>query len=84
MLVYQPEAGRQIPLPLLRELYGLTPAEAKLVAELFGGASIAAAARLLGISTHTARAQLKGIFRKCEVQSQGKLLQLRSLGPRTL
>ena len=81
--VYQPHAGRHIPLSVLRELYGLTAAEARLVIRLFNGESIATAASAAGISTSTARSHLKHIFEKCDVQSQGELLQLLSLGPRT-
>lgn len=83
VFVYQPDAGRQIPTMVLRELYGLTPAEARLVICLFHGESIATASAGLGIATTTARSHLKHVFSKCEVQSQAELLQLLSLGPRT-
>jgi DNA-binding CsgD family transcriptional regulator len=83
VFVYQPESGRQIPIIVLRELYGLTPAEARLVLCLFHGESMATASASLGIATTTARSHLKHVFSKCEVQSQAELLQLLSLGPRT-
>jgi DNA-binding CsgD family transcriptional regulator len=83
VFVYQPHAGRHIPLSVLRELYGLTAAEARLAIRLFSGESIAVAASATGISTSTVRSHLKHIFEKCDVQSQGELLQLLSLGPRT-
>ena len=83
VFVYQPHAGRHIPLSVLRELYGLTAAEARLAIRLFSGESIAVAASAIGISTSTVRSHLKHIFEKCDVQSQGELLQLLSLGPRT-
>jgi DNA-binding CsgD family transcriptional regulator len=83
VFVYQPDAGRQIPTMVLRELYGLTPAEARLVICLFHGDSMSTASASLGIATTTARSHLKHVFNKCEVRSQAELMQLLSLGPRT-
>jgi DNA-binding CsgD family transcriptional regulator len=69
---------------VLRQLYGLTPAEARLANELFGGQSLAESAKISGISVNTAKSMLKRIFTKCAVHSQSELLLLFSLGPRTL
>lgn len=55
---------------------GLTAAEARLAAKLVQGLQIADAAESLGISTHTARTQLKSIFAKTGARRQSELLHL--------
>lgn len=85
VFIHEPHGGqRPVPVPLLRQLYGLTPAEARLANELFGGRSLAKSALAIGISINTARSVLKRVFTKCGVGSQPELLLLLSLGPRTL
>lgn len=85
VFVYEPAGGpKMLPEKLLRELYGLTAGEARLTNRLFCGGSLVEAATSLGISINTAKAVLKRIFDKCEVRSQTELVQLLSLGPRTL
>jgi DNA-binding CsgD family transcriptional regulator len=85
VLIYEPSGGqRPLPSAVLRDLYGLTPAEARLVNALFTGQSLIEAATTLGISVLTARTTLKHVFAKCEVGGQAELLMLLSLGPRTL
>lgn len=57
-------------------IYNLTVAECRLLDALLGEShTIPEAARLLGISTHTARTQLKSIFSKISVSSQSELLK---------
>lgn len=75
---------RHIDGTVLERLYGLTRSEAQLVSSLFAGCSLHAAAASRNISINTARTLLRRAFQKCEVQSQGELLQLVALGPRTL
>jgi DNA-binding CsgD family transcriptional regulator len=85
VFIYEPDAGRrELPTPVLAELYGLTPSEARLTNELFLGKTLTDAADCAGITISTARSMLKKIFGKCSVRSQAALLQLLSLGPRTL
>jgi DNA-binding CsgD family transcriptional regulator len=84
LMIYEPHAGRQLPLRILTELYGLSEAEAALAELLFEGDSLEAAAQRLHISINTAKTHLHHVFVKCDVHSQGELLQLLSLGPRTL
>ena len=84
LMIYEPHAGRHVPKRILQELYGLSDAEADLVAYLFEGESLETAAGRLHISLNTAKTHLQHVFRKCDVHSQGELLQLLSLGPRTL
>ena len=85
VFVYEPNGGQKpLPVDVLRRLYGLTPAEAKLTNELFTGKTLAEAAQARGISINTAKYTLKSVFSKCEVKSRSELLLLLSLGPRTL
>lgn len=57
-------------------LFGLSPAESELLAELVGGASILSASIALGISEHTARTQLRSIFAKTGTHRQPDLVRL--------
>jgi DNA-binding CsgD family transcriptional regulator len=83
--VHEP-LGKQRPVPtqVLRGLYDLTAAEARLANALYMGQSLQSAAGTGGISHNTAKTVLKRVFVKCEVGTQAELLQLLSLGPRTL
>lgn len=64
----------------LANLYGLTPAEARLAARLASLRSLAQAADDLCITTHTVRSQLKSIFAKTGTQCQSELLMLLATG----
>lgn len=66
---------------LIRDLYGLTAAESRLVLLLLGGQSLAEAAATLGTSRNTAHSQLTNIFRKTETTSQAELLRVLLQGP---
>ena len=74
--ITDPERHDVLPVSLLRSLFGLTPAEAKLAARLARGDALAAAADELGISYATARTQLAMIFRKTDTSRQGELIRL--------
>jgi DNA-binding CsgD family transcriptional regulator len=63
---------------LLARIFGLTPAEARLAAVIAGGLSPEQAAEGLGISTVTARNQLRAIFAKTDTHRQGELVALLS------
>src|SRR5262249_47626548 len=60
----------------LRELYGLTPAEARLAALLAERRNLKAAAAELGITLQTARTHLKRIFGKTAAKNQAHLVRL--------
>jgi DNA-binding CsgD family transcriptional regulator len=83
-MIYEPHTGRRVSRRILTDLYNLSDAEAALTLLLFTGESLEDAADQLCVSINTAKTQLHHIFLKCEVHSQGELLQLLSLGPRTL
>ena len=84
LMIYEPSAGVHLPKRILMDLYCLSEAEAALTLLLFAGESLESAAQHQHISVNTAKTHLHHIFLKCDVHSQGELLQLLSLGPRTL
>jgi DNA-binding CsgD family transcriptional regulator len=84
MTVFDPHAGRAVEHEVLLGLYGLTPSEAAVAAQLVSGLDVSEAAATIGSSPRTVRAHLRSIFRKCEVESQAQLLQLLALGPRNI
>ena len=84
LMIYEPHAGRYISKKILTDLYRFSDAESALTLLLFAGESLEDAADQLCVSINTAKTQLHHIFLKCEVHSQTELLQLLSLGPRTL
>jgi len=73
-----PSAGE-----MLRLLYGLTPAEARLAEELVSGRSLSEASERLRISKATARNQLKAVFLKTDTHRQSALVQLALSTPAT-
>jgi DNA-binding CsgD family transcriptional regulator/PAS domain-containing protein len=60
----------------LRDLLGLTPAEARLAAALAEGSTLVDAARRLGIAHNTAKVQLRSVFAKTGVNRQAQLVAL--------
>ena len=76
IVIADPEATPSLPLDRLRQLYGLTPAEAALALRLVAGDEVRAAADALGISYATARTHLIAIFRKTATRRQGELMKL--------
>jgi DNA-binding CsgD family transcriptional regulator len=82
-LIYAP-TERDISIAVLRELYGLTPAQAQVARNLFAGRSVEETAAALDLSLNTVRTHLKQVFTRCEVQSQAELLHLLAQGPQRL
>lgn len=62
----------------IRELLGITRAEARLCAVLAQGHSLVEAATRLGITRNTAKVQLRSIFAKTQVHRQSQLVGLLS------
>ena len=83
-LLYAPNRLRGISLEVLRQVYGLTPAQSAVARSLFAGRSVEETANELDLSLNTVRTHLKQIFTKCEVNSQAELLHLLALGPHDL
>jgi DNA-binding CsgD family transcriptional regulator len=82
--IFATDGRREISTDLLRELYGLTRAQAAVARRLFAGRSVEQTAAGLRLSPNTVRTHLKQIFTKCEVQSQAELMHLLTQGPRSL
>jgi DNA-binding CsgD family transcriptional regulator len=77
LLLLRDSSRRQVPTPaLLRDVFGLTPAEAKLTLKLLDGLSLTAAAEVIGVSRNTARTQLSSVFTKTNLNSQAQLVKL--------
>jgi DNA-binding CsgD family transcriptional regulator len=72
------DAGRQpsLNMDMLRETFGLTPGEIRLVTNLCSGKTIMEIANQLGLSQLTLRDQLKRIFAKTGVNRQANLVRL--------
>ncbi|WP_042884189.1 helix-turn-helix transcriptional regulator [Cupriavidus necator] len=61
---------------VLRDLYGLTPAETRLAMQLSSGIGLPEACELIGIRRETGRTQLKAIFTKTATGTQAQLAHL--------
>jgi DNA-binding CsgD family transcriptional regulator len=70
------EAGARLPEQRLRDLFGLTPAEARVALSLFEGASPRETAERHGVSFQTVRFQLAQIFQKTDTNRQSELMRL--------
>lgn len=78
------EQGNAASLPnveLLRDLYGLSAAEAELAGLLISGQTLGEAARTRSVSVNTVRSQLKGLLRKTGSRNQADLMRTLIGGP---
>jgi DNA-binding CsgD family transcriptional regulator len=66
----------QVDAKQLMDLYGLTPAEARLASALGAGDELAATAEQLGVALNTAKSQLQAIYAKTRLDSRTKLTKL--------
>jgi DNA-binding CsgD family transcriptional regulator len=76
IVIADPERHHDLPADRLRDLYGLTPSEARLAVRLAAGEDLQTAAAALGIAYATARTRLVTIFRKTDTKRQGELVKL--------
>ena len=60
----------------LRDKFGLTPAQSRLVLRLAAGDSLRLSAAALGIGYETARTTLKSVFRKTGTHRQAELVTM--------
>ncbi len=65
----------------VRNLYGLTPAEAAVASLVGVGRPVREAARRLGVQTNTVRMQLKQVYAKTGARRQSALVYLIMTGP---
>jgi DNA-binding CsgD family transcriptional regulator len=76
VLATDPEHTPAIEVQMLRDWYGLTPAEARVAMLLASGLSVDGIVERLGIGANTARTHLKSIFAKTDTRRQGELIRL--------
>lgn len=76
IFVRDPREGEATEPGVLQAMFDLSPAEARLTAELAGGATVEEAAGTLGISLASARTYLKNVFLKTDVNRQVDLVRL--------
>jgi len=69
-----PGRPHEAPAELLRRLFGLTLAEARVCERLVAGMTVEAAAQNLGMAVDTARVHLKSVFGKTGVGRQAELV----------
>ncbi len=84
LILGAPEQRQGIPHAILKALYNLSFAESRLVNLLATGVDLKEASDQLEISPHTARAQLKSVFRKTGVKRQAELIKLVFTSPASL
>ena len=60
----------------LRDRYGLTPSEMRLVLAFLSEASIKKAAARVGVTNETARQYIKRIYQKTGTRSQAQLMKI--------
>jgi DNA-binding CsgD family transcriptional regulator len=75
LFVRDPECRARPPADSLKQLYGLTTAEAELALQIYDGLGLSEAADALGISTNTAKTHLKCVFEKVGVGRQSALVR---------
>ena len=63
-----------MPQAFLKDTFGLTPAESRLVLRLVAGDSLRSSAAALGIGYETARTTLKAVFHKTGTSRQVELV----------
>lgn len=78
VVVHEPGEAPPLLSRMLRDLYGLTPAECRVAVALAHGQGLPEAAAQLNVRHETARSQLKAVFVKTGVASQAQLVRLLS------
>jgi DNA-binding CsgD family transcriptional regulator/PAS domain-containing protein len=76
LMIRDPLNDPALPMEHLRDLFGLTFAEARMAALVYQGHTTAEAARLLGISKHTARVHMNALLGKTGTHRQAELMRL--------
>lgn len=74
--VTDPESGMRIPGAVLRDLYGMTPAEARVAAEVLTGLEPKAIAEKLRLKLTTVRVHIMHIMAKTETKRHSELVRL--------
>jgi DNA-binding CsgD family transcriptional regulator/PAS domain-containing protein len=74
VVVHEPNARAEIDPYVVQMAYGFTPAESRVAITAAHGASPKEMALQFGLSPHTVRTQLKGVFSKVGVSKQSELV----------
>ena len=84
VFVFDPEVRPSTADEILRRIYKLTPAEARIASLIAQGLSTKDVGQMLSISENTARTHLKRIFSKTDTSRQSDLMNLILNGPANL
>ncbi len=76
VFICAPEHAGELPYSMLTTLYGLTPAEGRLIRLILDGYRLCDASHKLGITQNTARTHMKHIYSKTGVERQVDLVRL--------
>lgn len=76
LFVFDPDAPPQVPLPLLRAMFGLSAAECRVAVLAMEAVSIGTIARRLDVSVNTAKTHLQSVYAKVGVRSRYGLIRL--------
>jgi DNA-binding CsgD family transcriptional regulator len=76
VLINDPQGPAPQSAALLRQIYGITSAEQRLIKRLIAGDTPEQAARALGVSMPTVRSHLASVFRKTDTSRQADLIRL--------
>jgi DNA-binding CsgD family transcriptional regulator len=76
VFVIDPDRRRKADFGVLQNLYGFTPAEARIAGELMQGESVEEAASDLDVSLNTARTHVRHLFEKTDTHSHRELVRL--------
>jgi DNA-binding CsgD family transcriptional regulator len=78
VLIHDPEQRAAVSLESLERLYGLTPAEARVAADLMHGLTVSASAERRGVAESTVRWHLHHVLEKTGAGTQSQLMRLLS------
>ncbi len=81
IFIDDPETQPLVPADVLRTLFGLTPAEARLALTILDGNSVSEAAELNGVTRETVKSQMKAVLAKTRTRRQGELIRMLSRLP---
>jgi DNA-binding CsgD family transcriptional regulator len=76
LMIVDPDEHREPGEPVLRQAFGLTPAETRIALGLAAGLELQEIAAAAGVTSGTARTQLKSIFAKTDTHRQSELVAL--------
>jgi DNA-binding CsgD family transcriptional regulator/PAS domain-containing protein len=80
LLFFDPSRQIRLSTELIARDLCITNSEAAIVAMVVAGNTLKESALCLGISEHTARSQIKSVFRKTDIRSQADLVRRVALG----